>query len=121
VPGIYDVLPLLAKGGKESNPFYIDEEDANTLVREIINTLELRAKEGRQWSLAPDKVGWKELMDRLAKGAWGVNSYQYKSVGINCPGDILFPPPTEEEIEAAESEVGELPADFKEMVRVANG
>jgi hypothetical protein len=35
--------------------------------------------------------------------------------------DILYEPATEEEITAAEEKVGGLRADFKEMVRLANG
>ncbi|OAF54223.1 hypothetical protein VC83_09512 [Pseudogymnoascus destructans] len=50
VPGICHVLPLLAKGGKESNPFCIEKQDADTLVMDIIGAVELRATKGRQWS-----------------------------------------------------------------------
>jgi hypothetical protein len=121
IPGIYDVLPLLAKKGKAGNPFFIEEDDAAAIVEQITATLDLRAREGRQWSLAADKVGWKELMDRLAKAAWIVNKNGYEKQGLACAEDILHPPATEEAITAAESRVGELPADFKDMVRVANG
>lgn len=121
VPGIYDILPLLAEGGEESNPFFITEEDADMIVIEITKTLKQRTEHGRDWAFAPEKVGWKELLDRLAKGAWKVNRKEYKAMGFHSADDILFGPATEEEIEAAEKEVGELPADFKEMVRIANG
>ncbi len=121
IPGIHDVLPLLAKGGKDSNPFFIKEEDAEAMVKELISTLEIRATKGRQWSLAADKVGWKELLERLAKGAWKVNKKEYRANRIKCVEHILNPPATEEEILAAENEVGELPADLKEMIKVANG
>lgn len=121
VPGIYDVLPLLAKGGKESNPFFIEEEDADILVTHITSAVESRATKGRQWSLPPREAGWEELLDRLAQGAWGVNSREYKGMGLEYAEEILFPPATEAEIQAAEKDVGELPADFKEMVRIANG
>jgi hypothetical protein len=121
VPGIYDVLPLLAKKGKEGNPFFIEEDDAAAIVEQVTTALDLRAREGRQWSLAADKVGWKELMGRLAKAIWVVNKKEYEKQGLTCAEDILHPPATEEAITAAESRVGELPAEFKEMVRVANG
>ena len=121
LPGIWDVLPLLAKRGKDANPFYLEEEDAEVLVKELIQVIELRARNGRQWSLAPEKVGWKELLRRLSVGAWKVNRPCYKRNGIRRAEDILYPPATEEEIEAAEKEIGELPADFKDMVRIANG
>jgi hypothetical protein len=121
VPGIYDVLPLLAKRGKEGNPFFISGDSAEVMVREIIGILELRAREGRQWSLAPEKVGWKELLDRLAQGAWKVNRKEYRNMDVTCAEDILYPPATEEQIRAVEKRLGELPADFKEMVRIANG
>ena len=121
VPGIYSVLPLLAKRGKEGNPFFIEEDDAAAIVEQITATLDLRAREGRQWSLAADKVGWKELMDRLAKAAWVVNRAEYERKGLTCAEDILYPPATEGAITEAESRVGELPAEFKEMMRVSNG
>ncbi|KAJ5406365.1 hypothetical protein N7465_007649 [Penicillium sp. CMV-2018d] len=121
VPGIYDVLPLLARGAKESNPFFIPKEDAVVMVREITAALELRAEHGRQWALDPSKVGWRELLDRLAEGAWKAHRKEYQSMGIQSANDILYDPATEEEIVAAEEKVGELPADFKEMVRLANG
>ncbi|TVY33441.1 hypothetical protein LSUB1_G007763 [Lachnellula subtilissima] len=121
LPDIWDVLPLLAKRGKEANPFYIEQEDAEVLVKEVIQAIELRARNGRQWSLAPEKVGWEEMLRRLSVGAWKVNRPCYKRNGIRRAEDILYPPATEEEIEAAEKEFGELPADFKDMVRIANG
>jgi len=121
LPGIYDVLPLLAERGKEGNPYFITTEDAEAMMKEIINTVELRAKEGRQWSLAPEKVSWRELLDRLAKGAWKVNHKEYRKNDVKCAEDILFPPATEKQIRRVEKRVGELPADFKEMVRIANG
>ncbi|KAH7336096.1 hypothetical protein BKA65DRAFT_596151 [Rhexocercosporidium sp. MPI-PUGE-AT-0058] len=121
VPGIWDVLPLMARGGKETNPFFIAEDIADGIVREVIEVIKLRAREGRQWSLAPEKVGWGELLDRLAKGGWEVNGVEYKRMGYKSADDILRPPATEEEIEAAEKTVGALPDDLKEMVRVANG
>lgn len=121
VSGIYDVLPRLAERGKEGNPFFIEKRDAEALVLEMTKTLELRAREGRQWSLAPEKVGWDELLHRLAKGAWKVNRKGYRRLGIECATEILFEPASEEEIRAAEAKVGELPLDFKEMVRVADG
>lgn len=121
VPGIYSVLPLLAKRGKEGNPFFIEEDDAAAIVEQITAALDLRARDGRQWSLAEDKVGWKELMNRLAKAAWVVNRAEYERNGLTCAEDILHPPATEGAITEAESRVGELPAEFKEMMRVSNG
>jgi hypothetical protein len=121
VPGIYSVLPLLAKRGKEGNPFFIEEDKAAAIVEQVTAALDLRACEGRQWSLATDKVGWRELLDRLAKAGWVVNNKEYSKNGLTCAGDILHPPATEEAIAEAETRVGELPAEFKEMVRVANG
>jgi hypothetical protein len=121
LPGIYSVLPLLAKGGKESNPFFITEADADVIVRELTNAMELRATSGRQWDLAEDKVGWRELLNRLAAGAWKIHQKEYKRIGVTSADGILYDPATEEEIRAAEAEVGELPADFKEMPRLANG
>lgn len=121
VPGIYSVLPLLAERGKEGNPFFIEEDDAAAIVEQITAALDLRAREGRQWSLAADKVGWKELMDRLAKAAWVVNRAEYERKGLTCAEDILYPPATEGAVKEAESRVGELPAEFKEMMRVSNG
>lgn len=121
IPGIYSVLPLLAERGKEGNPFFIEEDDAAAIVEQITAALDLRARKGRQWSLAADKVGWKELMDRLAKAAWVVNRAEYERQGLTCAEDILYPPATEEAITEAESRVGDLPAEYKEMVRVSNG
>ncbi|KAE8443538.1 hypothetical protein EG329_001778 [Mollisiaceae sp. DMI_Dod_QoI] len=121
VPGIYDVLPLLAKSGKEGNPYYIEEKDADEMVKQIVATLDLRATKGRQWSLAPDKVGWKELLDRLAKGAWKVDRRRYRENGLKCAEDILYDPATDDEIKATEEKFGELPKGFKEMIRIANG
>jgi hypothetical protein len=121
VPGIYDVLPLLAQGGKERNPFFITEEAAEIIVSQIIATLELRAREGRQWSLAEGKVGWEELLNRLAEGAWKVNKKEYRRMGVRRASDILYLAATEKKIKDAEDIVGELPSDFKEMIRVANG
>ncbi|KFX90973.1 hypothetical protein V490_06155 [Pseudogymnoascus sp. VKM F-3557] len=121
VPGIYDVLPLLAKGGKESNPIFIEEEDADTIVEEIISAVELRAENGPRFLLPPREAGWEELLDRLAEGAWKVNSREYVDQGLEFAEEILFPPATEAEIEAVENDVGELPSDFKEMIRISNG
>ena len=121
LPGIYDVLPLLAEKSKEGNPFFIEKDDAKAMVHEIIGTLELRSEHGRQWSLAPDKVGWRALLDRLANAAWKVNSEEYKGSGIKCAADILQKPASEEDIKAVENRVGELPEDFKQMLRVADG
>jgi hypothetical protein len=121
VPGIYDVLPLLARGGKENNPFFISKEDAVVMVREITAALELRDQHGRQWALHRSKVGWRELLDRLAEGTWKAHRKECQARGMKSAKDILYEPATEEEITAAEEKVGELPADFKEMVRLANG
>ena len=122
VPGIYDVLPLLAQKKKRGNPFYIEADDADAMVEEITAVLKLRAREGRQWSLAPEKVGWEELLNRLAKAAWTVNRTEYEKFGITSAEDILHPPATEEEIEKVEAEVGQqLPPDFKDMLLVADG
>jgi hypothetical protein len=120
LPGIWDVLPLLAKRGKEGNPYFIEEGNAVVMVKDVIRMLELRVREGRQWSLAPEKVGWEELLRRLAEGAWKVNPREYKRMGVKRPEDILFKPATEE-IVAVENRFGKLPADFKEMILVANG
>jgi len=121
IPGIYDVLPLLASRGKSGNPFYIEYQDAVSMVAELRSTIELRAREGRQWSLAPEKVGWRELLDRLAEGAWKVNEEEYLLAGVNSAKEVLFPPASEKRIKAAEKEVGRLPPDFREMVSIANG
>ena len=121
IPDIYQVLPLLAERGKEGNPFFIGADDAAAIVERAAAALDLRAREGRQWSLAADKVGWKELLDRLARAAFIVNREGYERNGITCVEDILHPPATEEAIAEAESRVGELSPEFKEMVRVANG
>lgn len=56
IPGIWDVLPLLNEKGKEGNVYFITEGDADVLVKGVIGALKLRAKEGRQWSLAPEKI-----------------------------------------------------------------
>ena len=50
-----------------------------------------------------------------------MNRGEYRSNGVRCAQDILYSPATEKQIKAAEKKVGELPADFKEMVRIANG
>lgn len=121
IDGIWDVLPLLAERGVEGNPFFIEDGRAKEIVGVVVGALELRAREGRQWSLSPEKLGWKELLDRLAQGAWKVNRKEYRSMGINSAAAILHPPASEEKIAQAEEEVGELPADFKEMVRIADG
>jgi hypothetical protein len=121
IPGIFDVLPILAKMGKEGNPFFIEEGEGEEIVKKIVETIEERAEKGRQWSLALEKVGWKELLGRLSRGAWKVNRREYKEQGVSSAEGILFEPATEEEILAAEEKCGELPSDFKEMVRVANG
>lgn len=121
IPGIYDVLPLLAKRGKEGSPFFIEESVAEEMVKRLVATLELRATKGRQWSLAPEKVGWEELLNRLARAAWKVNRKEYKQQGVESAEEILYEPATEEEIQQAEAICGQLPEDFKEMVRAANG
>lgn len=121
VPGIWDVLPLLADGGKDANPFYIEGGDAEVMVKEVVRAIEMRARNGRQWSLAPEKVGWEELLRRLSVAAWKVNRPFYRQNGVKRAEDILYSPATEEEINAAEFRFGELPADFKDMIRVANG
>ncbi|KAF5569558.1 cell wall assembly cell proliferation coordinating KNR4-like [Fusarium pseudoanthophilum] len=121
LPGIYKVLPLLAQSKKEGNPFYIEADEAGDMIEQVIAALTMRAQNGRQWSLAPERVGWKELLDRLATAAWMVNRKEYQELGLTCAEDILYSPATEEEISEAEAKVGELPSDFKDMVRVANG
>ncbi|KAJ5795023.1 hypothetical protein N7457_001622 [Penicillium paradoxum] len=121
VPGIYDVLPLLARGGKENNPFFIPKEDAVVMTREITAVLELRAEHGRQWELDPSKVGWRELLDRLSEGAWKAHNKECRAMGWKGPKDLLFEPATEKEIAETEERFGELPADLKEMVRLSNG
>jgi hypothetical protein len=121
LPKIYDVLPLLSAKGKEGNPFYIEESDVAAIVQEITQTLERRAEHGRQWSLAPEKVGWRELLDKLAKAAWALNSAEYKHRGIMSADEILNEPESEEDIEAAEDRVGKLPDDLKKMYRIAGG
>jgi hypothetical protein len=45
LPGVYDVLPLLARHVKEGNQFLIDENDAMEIVKETTAALELRARE----------------------------------------------------------------------------
>ncbi|KAF5252716.1 hypothetical protein FANTH_2343 [Fusarium anthophilum] len=121
LPGIFKVLPLLAQSKKEGNPFYIEADDADNMIEQLIAALKMRAQHGRQWSLAPERVSWKELLDRLARAAWIVNRKEYQELGLTCAEDILYSPATEEEISEAEAKVGELPSDFKDMVRVANG
>ncbi|KAJ5317812.1 hypothetical protein PENANT_c004G10869 [Penicillium antarcticum] len=121
VPGIYDVLPLLARGGKETNPFFIPKADAEVMVKKILEALELRAKHGRQWALDESKVGWKELLNRLAEGAFKTHPKEYRAMGVKTAEEILYDPATEKEIKAAEKKVGKLPDDLKDMVRVANG
>ncbi|KAJ5775353.1 uncharacterized protein N7511_000364 [Penicillium nucicola] len=121
IPGIYDVLPLLAQSGKESNPFYIPKADAEIMAKEIVDALELRSKYGRQWALDESRVGWRELLDRLAEGAFKVHPKEYRGMGVTRAEEILYDPATEKEIKAAEKKVGKLPDDFKEMIRVANG
>lgn len=121
LPGIYHIIPLLAAKGKHGNPFYIEEDDATLIVQMISATLERRAKYGRQWSLAPEKVGWRELLDRLAQAAWMVNSKEYKIAGIMSAADILNDPDSEEDIVATEDRVGPLPEDLKDMFRIAGG
>ncbi|KAI6777680.1 uncharacterized protein J7T54_005473 [Emericellopsis cladophorae] len=121
LPGIYEVLPRLAAKGRAGNPFYIEDSDAAAMVREISQTLERRAEHGRQWSLAPERVGWRELLDRLASAAWAVNSKEYKKNGVMSAAEILNSPIKEEDIKAAEEVVGELPEDLKEMYRIAGG
>lgn len=121
LPGIYDALTLLAEGGKERNPFFIPHDDAEVIVSEVKQALELRATKGRQWELAEDKVGWIELLDRLAAGAWKVYRKEYRSMGVMSADEILFDPATEKAISKAEKKVGELPSDLKAMARVANG
>jgi len=121
IPGVWDVLPLVNADGKKSNRYFISKEDADILVQGVIGALELRAKEGRQWSLAPYKLGWKELLERLARGAWKANKREYKEMGVRSWKEILEEPASKEDIEEAEKEFGELPADFKAMCRVANG
>lgn len=116
IPGIYAVLPLV-----KSNPFFISKEDATVMAQEIISALKLRAEHGRQWELSPSKVGWRELLDRLVEGAWVVHNKECRAMGLKGPKDLLYEPATEEEITIAEEMSGELPSDFKEMVRLANG
>lgn len=118
VPGIFDVLPLLSE---RENPFSIEKTSAQTMVQEIKSAFQLRSREGRQWALAESKVSWRELLDRLADGAWKTHEEEYRQQGVNSAKEILCDPATEEDIEAAEAEVGELPSDFKEMLRLANG
>lgn len=121
LPGIYDILPLLAAMGREGNPFFVEKSDAEVMVRELDKTTKMRVEGGRQWALAPEKVGWEELLMRLARGAWRVNKREYKELGVKSFEGILFDPATEEEIEDAERKCGALPGDFKDMVRVSNG
>ncbi|KAH9220299.1 hypothetical protein DL95DRAFT_422232 [Leptodontidium sp. 2 PMI_412] len=94
-------------GGKEGNAYFITEGDTEVLVKGVIGALKLRAKEGRQWSLAPEKVTWKGL--------------EYREKGVSSWRGVLNEPASEEEIEEAEKKLGELPRDFKEMCRVSDG
>lgn len=121
LPGIYDALPLLAEGGQECNMFFIPKDDAKVIETEVLAALKLRSEEGRQWELAENRVGWEELLNRLAEAAWKTHSKEYRFNGCRSAKDILYDPATEEEIQQAEEEVGELPPDLKAMVRVANG
>jgi hypothetical protein len=70
--------------------------------------------------LATDKVRWKELLDRLGKGAWKINRKQYRAMDVMCAEDILYSLATEREIEKAEEKDGKLSPDLKDMFRVAN-
>ncbi len=95
--------------------------DAGAACRDLVEAIESRL--GGDLQVPLPSVGWNELLDRLAKAAflvYGGDEY-YKEVGIANYEDILFPPATQEEIEEAEDTLGELPADFKEMVAVHNG
>ena len=122
LPGIYEALPLLAEGGgTDKNPIFISKGDAAIMTDGILGALTLRSTKGRQWELAEGKVGWQELLHRLAAAAWKVHRREYRASGVRSADDILYPPATEEEIDEAEKNVGELPADLKDMVRVANG
>jgi basic membrane lipoprotein Med (substrate-binding protein (PBP1-ABC) superfamily) len=73
-------------------------------------------------SMVPaDQLEWKDLLQRLADGAWKVNQTEYKKLGLKNASEVLFPPASEVEIAITEEKVGALPEDFKNMVRVANG
>jgi hypothetical protein len=62
------------------------------------------------------------VVEQTCCGRWKIHQKEYKRMGITSADRILlYDPATEEEIQAAEAEVGELPADFKEMLRLANG
>ncbi|KAL2060156.1 hypothetical protein VTL71DRAFT_9551 [Oculimacula yallundae] len=92
VEGVWDVLPLINAEGKKGNPYFIDGSIADQL-----------------------------LLERLAKGAWKENKKEYRKNGVTSWRDILNKPASEEEIQEAEEKFGELPKDFKDMCRVANG
>ncbi|KAJ5085442.1 hypothetical protein N7532_010213 [Penicillium argentinense] len=120
-PGIYDVLTLLAQNEKNRNPYFFPKEDAQTMTKEITAGLELRAREGRQWALDESKVGWRELLNRLAEAALKTYPKVYRSMGNKSAEKTLYDPATKEEIRTAEEKLGELLTDFKEMIRIANG
>jgi hypothetical protein len=68
LPGIYDVLPLLAKRGKEGSPFYIETEDANAIVKEVKAAIQLRAREGGNGHLRLKRLAGKSCLIDLPRG-----------------------------------------------------
>lgn len=119
IPGIYNVLPLLAAEGLQANPYHVSPENAKVIVSDLKEAMEGRIAKGQ---LVPmERVSWKDLLRRLSKAAWEVNETNYRKHGLTKSDDVLFPPATKEQIEIAEKRVGKLPNDLKEMVKIANG
>ena len=119
IPGIYDVLPILAKRGTAANKHYINAEDTATIVRDFKEAMTARLAAVPHSGIP--KVDWKNTLNRLAVAAWTVHGKSYRAKGFTYSDDVLFPPATEQEIIEAEKLVGPLPEDLKQMVRVSNG
>lgn len=69
----------------------------------------------------PQEASWPELLKRLSKAAFFVHEKEFRRNGVQKASKILQRPAKESHIVALEAEVGELPADFKEMLRHSNG
>ncbi|KAG9242888.1 hypothetical protein BJ878DRAFT_481615 [Calycina marina] len=87
--------------GKKCNPFYIEENHAAAMVQQLIINHRASSKEGSR--LASGRVGWREILDRLAQDAWKVNEEEYLFQCITCAEDILHVPSSEKEIKSAEN------------------
>lgn len=71
--------------------------------------------------LTPQEASWPELLQRLSEAAFFVHEKEFRRNGVKKASKILQRPAKESHIAALEAEVGELPADFKEMLRHFNG